>query len=157
MLGLALVGLVVLVALACPLLAPFDPNDQSAMMNFGSRAAPSLKHPLGTDRMGYDVLSRVVYGAPTALAVGLGAMLVASLIGMIIGGVSGYLGGMADEVMMRFTEFFLVIPVFVVILAVVRLFGIIVVGSPLERVPIPEPVHDHRPARAVRLAARSRA
>src|SRR5215208_8181082 len=71
MLGLGLVGLVVLVALACPLLAPFDPNDQSAMMNFGSRAAPSLKHPLGTDRMGYDVLSRVVYGAPTALAVGL--------------------------------------------------------------------------------------
>src|SRR5215203_1190417 len=52
MLGLGLVGLVVLVALACPLLAPFDPNDQSAMMNFGSRAAPSLKHPLGTDRMG---------------------------------------------------------------------------------------------------------
>ena len=87
MLGLGLVGLVVLVALACPLLAPFDPNDQSAMMNFGSRAAPSLKHPLGTDRMGYDVLSRVVYGAPTALAVGLGAMLVASVIGMIIGGV----------------------------------------------------------------------
>ena len=157
MLGLGLVGLVVLVALACPLLAPFDPNDQSAMMNFGSRAAPSLKHPLGTDRMGYDVLSRVVYGAPTALAVGLGAMLVASVIGMIIGGVSGYLGGMADEVMMRLTEFFLVIPVFVVILAVVRLFGIIVVGSPLERVPHPEPVHDHRLAWAVRLAARSRA
>jgi ABC-type dipeptide/oligopeptide/nickel transport system permease subunit len=135
MLGLALVSLIVLVALACPLLAPFDPNDQSAMMNFGSRAAPSVKHPLGTDRMGYDVLSRVVYGAPTALAVGLGAMLVASVIGMIIGGVSGYLGGLADELMMRFTEFFLVIPVFVVILAVVRLFGIIVVGSPLERIP----------------------
>src|SRR3954464_15240494 len=60
MLGLGLVGFVVLVALACPLLAPFDPNDQSAMMNFGSRAAPSLQHLLGTDRMGYDVLSRVV-------------------------------------------------------------------------------------------------
>src|SRR3954464_15743436 len=60
MLGLGLVGFVVLVALACPLLAPFDPNDQSAMINFGSRAAPSLQHLLGTDRMGYDVLSRVV-------------------------------------------------------------------------------------------------
>src|SRR3954451_1354518 len=80
MLGLALVCLVVLVALACPLLAPYDPTDQSAMLAFGSRAAPSLRHLLGTDRMGYDVLSRVLYGAPTALAVGLGAMAVASAV-----------------------------------------------------------------------------
>jgi ABC-type dipeptide/oligopeptide/nickel transport system permease subunit len=135
MLGLFLVGLVVVVALTCPFLAPYEPNDQSAMLGFGSRAAPSLAHPLGTDRMGYDVLSRILYGAPTALAVGLGAMVVASALGVFIGGVSGYLGGTADELMMRFTEFFLVIPVFIVILAVVRLFGIIVVGTPLERIP----------------------
>lgn len=135
MLGLALVSIVVLVALTCPLIAPYSPNDQSAMLSFGSRAPPSLANPFGTDRMGYDVLSRVLYGAPTALAVGLGAMLVASVIGIMIGGVSGYIGGMADELMMRFTEFFLVIPVFIVILAVVRLFGIIVVGTPLEQIP----------------------
>lgn len=135
MLGLMLVSLVVFVAITCPILAPYAPNDQSAMLHFGARAAPSLAHPLGTDRMGYDVLSRVLYGAPTALAVGLGAMLVASVIGVTVGGISGYLGGMADELMMRFTEFFLVIPVFIVILAVVRIFGIIVVGAALERVP----------------------
>jgi ABC-type dipeptide/oligopeptide/nickel transport system permease subunit len=135
MLGLTLVGLVVCVALTCPFLAPYDPHDQSAMLNFGSRAAPSLDHLLGTDRMGYDVLSRTLYGAPTALAVGLGTMVLASLIGVLIGGVSGYLGGMADEVIMRLTEVFLVIPVFIVILAVVRLFGIVVVGSALERIP----------------------
>jgi len=135
MLGLCLVSLVVIVAITCPILAPYDPNDQSAMLSFGSRAAPSFANPLGTDRMGYDVLSRVLYGAPTALAVGLGAMVVASVIGVMVGGLSGYVGGMADELMMRFTEFFLVIPVFIVILAVVRLFGIVVVGTPLEQVP----------------------
>ena len=135
MLGLALVLLVVFVALTCPLLAPYDPNDQSAMLNFGARAAPSWKHLLGTDRTGYDVLSRVLYGAPTALAVGLGAMALASVAGVLIGGTAGYLGGIADEALMRFTEFFMVVPVFVVILAVVRLFGIVVVGTWLEGIP----------------------
>lgn len=135
MLGLALVSLVVLVAILSPVLAPYAADDQSSMMNFGSRSAPSLAHPLGTDRMGYDVLTRIVYGAPTALAVGLGTMLVASVLGLLIGGISGYVGGWADEAMMRFTEFFLVLPVFVVILAVVRLFGVIVVGTPLEDIP----------------------
>jgi ABC-type dipeptide/oligopeptide/nickel transport system permease subunit len=135
MTGLALVLLVVLVALTCPWIAPYPPNDQSAMIGFGARAAPSLTHLLGTDRNGYDVLSRVLYGAPTALAVGIGVMLIASVVGICVGGVSGYAGGLADELIMRFTELFLVIPVFVVILAVVRLFGVVVVGTPLESIP----------------------
>jgi ABC-type dipeptide/oligopeptide/nickel transport system permease subunit len=135
MLGLVMVSLVVLVAITSPLLAPFDPSDQSAMLRGASRAAPNATNWLGTDRMGYDVFSRVVYGAPTALAVGIGAMLIASVIGVIIGGISGYAGGLLDELLMRFTEFFMVVPVFVVILAVVRLFGIIVVGTPLEDIP----------------------
>jgi peptide/nickel transport system permease protein len=135
MLGLTLVCIVVFTAIACPWIAPYAANDQSAMLSFGSKAAPTLAHPLGTDRMGYDVLTRIIYGAPTALAVGLGAMLVASTIGILIGGVSGYLGGIADEILMRFTDFFLVVPVFIVILAVVRLFGIVVVGTALERIP----------------------
>ena len=135
LLGLTLVGVVVLVAVLCPVLAPYDPDDQSAMLKFESKAPPSWAHPLGTDRMGYDVLSRLVYGAPTALIVGLGSMLVASLIGIVLGGISGYVGGMADELLMRFTEFFLVIPIFVVILVMVRIFGILVVGTPLEKIP----------------------
>ena len=134
-LGLSMVGFVVLVAILCPLLAPHDPYDQSAMLQFQAKAPPSWSHPLGTDRMGYDVLSRLVYGAPTALIVGLGSMLVASLIGIVLGGLSGYIGGMADELLMRFTEFFLVIPIFVVILVMVRIFGILVVGTPLEKIP----------------------
>lgn len=133
--GLCLVALVVLTALAGPFLAPFDPSDQSAMLRGASRQAPGALHWLGTDRNGYDVLSRTVFGAPTALAVGIGAMLIASVVGVAVGGIAGYLGGLVDEVLMRATEFFMVVPVFVVILAVVRLFGIVVVGTKLERIP----------------------
>jgi ABC-type dipeptide/oligopeptide/nickel transport system permease subunit len=135
MAGLCLVAFVVLVALTCRWIAPYTPDDQSAMIGFGARAAPSAAHLFGTDRNGYDVLSRVLYGAPTALAVGIGAMLIASFIGICVGGLSGYAGGLTDELIMRFTELFLVIPVFVVILAMVRLFGVVVVGTPLESIP----------------------
>jgi ABC-type dipeptide/oligopeptide/nickel transport system permease subunit len=135
MLGLSLVVFVLLVAIIGPHVAPYDPNDQAAMLGFASKAPPSWKHLFGTDRNGYDVLSRVIFGAPTALAVGLGTMLVASVIGVLVGGFSGFVGGRTDEILMRFTEFFLVIPVFLVILAVVRIFGIVVVGTWLERIP----------------------
>jgi ABC-type dipeptide/oligopeptide/nickel transport system permease subunit len=135
MIGLGLVALVVLTAVVGPFVAPFDPNDNSAMLRGAANAAPSARNWLGTDRNGYDVLSRAISGAPTALAVGLGAMFIASLIGVLVGGVAGYIGGFADEALMRGAEFFMVVPVFVVILAVVRLFGIMVVGTPLERIP----------------------
>jgi ABC-type dipeptide/oligopeptide/nickel transport system permease subunit len=135
MVGVVLIAFVVLVALVGPWLAPYAPDDQSAMLGFAARGAPSWAHPFGTDRNGYDVLTRVIYGAPTALAVGLGAMIVAALLGILFGGIAGYLGGLADEILMRFTDLFLVIPVFVMILAVVRLFGVAVVGTWLERVP----------------------
>lgn len=135
MAGALLVGLVVVTALGCGLVAPYAPNDQSAMMGFGASAAPAWSHPLGTDRLGYDVLTRVLYGAPTALAVGLGAMAIAGALGVLVGGVSGYLGGRTDEALMRVTEFFMVVPVFLVILAVVRLFGIVVIGTWMEDIP----------------------
>lgn len=135
MVGLFLVALVVLTAIIGPFVAPYDPNDQSAMLRGAAHAAPSALNWFGTDQNGYDVLSRSIYGAPTALAVGLGAMVIASIIGVLVGGVAGYLGGFIDEALMRGTEFFMVVPVFVMILAVVRLFGIIVVGTALERIP----------------------
>ena len=135
MLGFFLVCVVLFAALFCPFIAPYDPNDQSAMLEFRSKSPPSWKNPLGTDRMGYDVASRLIYGAPTALIVGLGSMLVASVIGIIMGGFSGYIGGMGDEFLMRFTEFFLVVPIFIVILVMVRIFGIVVIGTWGERIP----------------------
>jgi ABC-type dipeptide/oligopeptide/nickel transport system permease subunit len=135
MAGVVLVGVLVLTALLCWFVAPYAPNDQSAMMGYGASKPPGAGHWLGTDRLGYDVLTRVLYGAPTALAVGLGAMAIAGAFGILVGGLAGYLGGRADEALMRFTEFFMVVPVFLVILAVVRLFGILVVGTWMERIP----------------------
>jgi ABC-type dipeptide/oligopeptide/nickel transport system permease subunit len=135
LLGAVLVGLVVLVAVLCPVIAPYDANDQSAMMGVGANHAPMAGHLLGTDRLGYDVFSRIAYGAPTALAVGLGAMTIATAIGLLVGGIAGYVGGWTDELLMRLTEFFMVLPVFLVVLAVVRLFSIVVVGTWLESVP----------------------
>ena len=135
MVGVVLVGIVVLTAMTCWFVAPYQPNDQSAMLGFGASKPPAWTHWLGTDRLGYDVLTRVLYGAPTALAVGLGAMTIAGAFGIMVGGLAGYLGGRTDEALMRFTEFFMVVPVFLVILAVVRLFGILVVGTWMERIP----------------------
>jgi ABC-type dipeptide/oligopeptide/nickel transport system permease subunit len=134
-LGLILVCCVLFFAVCGPFIAPYEPNDQSAIMEFRSKSPPSIKNLLGTDRMGYDVASRVIYGARTALAVGVVSMLIASVIGIIIGGLSAYIGGIADELLMRFTEFFLVIPVFIVILVMVRIFGIVVIGSVFEKIP----------------------
>ena len=133
--GMILVMIVVFFALVGPSISPYDPNDQSAMLEFRSKSPPSWKNLFGTDRMGYDVASRVIYGARTALFVGLGSMAVAALFGILMGGLSGFAGGLMDELLMRFTEFFLVIPVFVVILVMVRIFGIVVVGTALERIP----------------------
>jgi ABC-type dipeptide/oligopeptide/nickel transport system permease subunit len=135
MLGLILVVLVVITAVVGPFLAPYAADDQSAMLSGAARAAPSAHHWLGTDRLGYDVLTRTIYGAPTALAVGLGAMLIASIVGVLVGAIAGYAGGLVDELLMRGTEFFMVVPVFVIILAVVRLFGIVVVGTWMEAIP----------------------
>src|SRR5260370_21364534 len=88
MIGLFLVVLVVLTAIIGPFAAPYDPNDHSAMLRGAANAAPSARNWLGTDRNGYDVLSRAIYGAPTALAVALAAMLIASLLAGLLRGVA---------------------------------------------------------------------
>ena len=85
MLGLCLIAFVVLVAISAPLLAPYDPNDQSAMLNFRARTAPSFLHPFGTDRMGFDVLSRVIYGARVSLVVGIIPAIIILLVGVVVG------------------------------------------------------------------------
>src|ERR1041384_8563117 len=78
MIGLCLVGLVVLTAIIGPFVAPYDPNDNAAMLRGAANAAPSARNWLGTDRNGYDVLSRTLYGAPTALGGGVGGSPVGS-------------------------------------------------------------------------------
>lgn len=130
--GFALILLVVLLAVFGPFLSPYAPKDQSAMYTVGANTGPSFAHWLGTDRMGYDVLTQIIYGARTALIVGIGAVLISGTIGVLFGGIAGYRGGWIDEVMMRLAEFFLVMPIFIIILAVVRVLSKAVTGTALE-------------------------
>jgi peptide/nickel transport system permease protein len=100
-LGLFLIGAVVLAALVSFIWLPFDPND----MDFAARLAPpSAEHLLGTDQFGRDLLSRLMVGARSTLYVGVIAVGIALGLGGLIGAVSGYLGGLVDELLMRVAD-----------------------------------------------------
>jgi len=117
---LAVIGgvvVLVLVALAvlAPVLAPRDPNrpDIKSIL-----AEPSRSHPLGTDQLGRDVLSRMLYGARVSLAVGFVSVGIATVIGLVLGSIAGYNGGLVDGFVMRLVDLMLVFPRFFLLLAV---------------------------------------
>lgn len=123
--GLGMICLVVIAALAAPLLAPFDPNSQNIILRlkppgFQSEAGINL---LGTDALGRDILSRVIYGSRISLIVGLASVLFAGSIGVFLGLISGYFGGWVDSIIMRWTDIQLAIPFLVLALAVVAALG----------------------------------
>ncbi len=95
----------------------------------GSRALPSIFHPLGTDKLGRDVLSRIFWGAQTALIVGIVAMLLSTIIALAVGGLSGYFGGRVDAGLMMVTDVFLVMPVFLIMLLMIKILTIFVVAG----------------------------
>tara|TARA_R110002049_G_scaffold91437_2_gene227883 strand:+ start:1236 stop:2174 length:939 start_codon:yes stop_codon:yes gene_type:complete len=114
----ALVGMLILlvvtfVAIFGPWLAPFDPNRQNIMMRLlepGEAGAGSLTYWLGSDQLGRDVLSRLLYGARVSLLVGVAAIAVGGTLGTIAGLVSGYFGGWIDDVIMRLGDIQLAFP-----------------------------------------------
>jgi peptide/nickel transport system permease protein len=120
---LALAGLVILLpmflcAFFAPLISlhnPVEPDLKSIL------APPSLSHPFGTDTLGRDVFSRVVHGSRISLLVGFVSVGIATLIGILIGSVSGYYGGIVDELIMRFVDLMMCFPTFFLILAVIAL------------------------------------
>jgi peptide/nickel transport system permease protein len=118
-LGLTFVLALVLVALGAGLIAPGDPFAVSNVV----LSPPSAAHLFGTDNLGRDVFSGVVYGARVSLLVGFVSALAATLIGIVIGGLAGYFGGLLDDGLMRLTEVFLVVPRFFLALIVVVLLG----------------------------------
>lgn len=109
-----------LLALAGPPLLPLDPYATDPL---ASLQRPSRTHWLGTDEVGRDTLARLIYGARVSLLVGLVAMAVAIVTGSIVGGLSGYFGGIVDAWLMRFTDAMMALPTFFLILAVVAVFG----------------------------------
>ena len=109
----AILVLIVFVAVFADFLAPYDPQVGSLRMRFKPPAwqeGGSLAHLLGTDHVGRDVLSRLIFGARVSLVVGFTAVLVAGGIGTVFGIVSGYLGGWVDQVIMRVTDAWLALP-----------------------------------------------
>jgi peptide/nickel transport system permease protein len=114
--GFVTVSLLVAIALLAPVLSPHDPRAINAANVLG---APSAEHPLGTDELGRDVASRMIYGARISLAVGFVAVGIAVAIGIIVGALAGYYGGWVDAAAMRFTDIMLCFPAFFLILAVI--------------------------------------
>lgn len=118
--GFAIVALVVLVGLLAPVLAPYDPNE----MNIPARLqAPGAEHLFGTDEMGRDILSRVMYGARISIAVGVIIVAVSAAIGIVLGSVSGYFGGRADQAVLAVTDMILAFPSMVLALALTAAMG----------------------------------
>jgi len=115
-------GLIVLsvfvIALLAPMLSPYDPAhiDVEKIL-----VGPTQAHPLGTDELGRDILSRMIWGSRISLLVGFVAVGISILIGILVGAVSGYYGGWIDDVLMQFVDIMLSIPTFFLILAVIAL------------------------------------
>ncbi|KQU75305.1 peptide ABC transporter permease [Aminobacter sp. DSM 101952] len=119
--GFVILGLLGAMALAAPLLFPGDPlaiAGQPLLRPFQDWALP-----LGTDRLGRDVLAGLFHGARTSLAVGLAAAAASILVGSIVGTIAGFAGGLVDEVLMRITDAFQTVPGFLLSLALVSVVG----------------------------------
>jgi peptide/nickel transport system permease protein len=119
--GAGVLALLALVAVAAPLLCPGDPLDIVGAPL--TRPFEQWATPLGTDRLGRDVLAMIVHGARTSLTVGLAAALAAIAIGSAVGTMAGLVGGWVDEVLMRVTEAFQTVPGFLLALAFVSTVG----------------------------------
>jgi peptide/nickel transport system permease protein len=118
--GLALVLIIAVTGIFAELLAPYNPtaNDFAAMTE-----APSFSHWLGTDQFGRDLLSRIIYGARTALIVGLSSAFVGGTLGLVLGVASAYVGGMIDMLMQRLFDIVMAFPLIIMALAIVSIFG----------------------------------
>ncbi|MEZ4626437.1 MAG: ABC transporter permease [Thermomicrobiales bacterium] len=122
---LAMIGAIILVfmticAILAPLLAPYDPN---AIDLRKISQSPSWDHWFGTDKVGRDILSRVLYGARVSLSVGVVAVSIYLTIGFLLGAIAGYVGGFVDSLIMRFTDIMMCFPTFVLILILVGITG----------------------------------
>ncbi len=118
--GLAVLALTALVALFAPLLAPYPPASQHLEEGL---SAPSPAHPLGQDRLGRDILSRIVYGAQVSMIVGLVVVAVSLAIGMAVGAFVGYLRGIYDDLVMRAIDILQAFPGILLAIAITAVLG----------------------------------
>lgn len=137
LLGSLILALVVVCAIGAPYLAPFDPNHQvleDRLIPPFAEQAEAKGHLLGTDHLGRDILSRLIYGSRVSLIVGLTAVTISCFMGCVLGLITGYQGGWLDEVIMRIGDVQLAFPFVLLVIAVVAVVGggllneIIVIG-----------------------------
>ncbi|HKW90283.1 MAG TPA: ABC transporter permease [Methylomirabilota bacterium] len=135
--GMLVVLGAVLAALCAPLISPFDPLEQDIGQRLrepGWQDALARVHVLGTDHLGRDILARIVFGSRIALVVGLAAVLISGMLGMLIGLLAGYFGGRVDDFLMRLADIQLAFPFILLAIAVIGVLGpslrniIIVIG-----------------------------
>lgn len=118
--GLVIVVVWIMLALLAPTIAPKDPLEQIVSDRL---QAPNSTYLMGSDELGRDIFSRVLYGGRITMPAALAVVIIDSIIGIIIGAVAGYLGGWWDEIMMRLTELFMAFPTIILAMAVTAALG----------------------------------
>jgi peptide/nickel transport system permease protein len=118
--GLLVVALWLLIALLAPAIAPYSPVEQRLAERL---SPPSLKHPFGTDELGRDVFSRVLYGARISLPIGFGVVILTAALGTTLGAVAGFVGGLVDEFIMRLCDAVLAFPSLILAMAITAALG----------------------------------
>jgi ABC-type dipeptide/oligopeptide/nickel transport system permease subunit len=126
--ALFVLGVIVLVGLLAPLIAPYNPAAQPDIVGL-KELPPSLAHPFGTDLYSRDVLSRVIYGARLSLMIGILATIVSLTLGVAYGAIAGYAGGILDAVMMRVLDAFLSIPRLLLLIGVLVAWPRLSIGA----------------------------
>ena len=151
MLGLIILVLLALMAILAPYLAPYSPTAQ----NLADRLQPpSARHWLGTDALGRDILSRIIWGSRVTLFIVGTVALISPIIGLLIGTIAGFAGGWVDQVLMRITDIFLAFPKLILALALVAALGPGIVNAVLALAITGWPPYA-RLARAETLAVRN--
>ncbi len=117
--GVVILTIFVVSAILAPLIAPHDPN----AMAFSMMEAPSWVHPLGTDDLGRDLLSRLIYGTQVSLFIGISTVALAMVIGVTLGILAGYYGGFLDTIIMRYIDLQWAFPNFIVAVYLVAILG----------------------------------
>jgi peptide/nickel transport system permease protein len=121
--GLSMVIAFALIALLAPFLAPYSPYEMHLQDFARIYLSPDEQHLMGTDQYGRDVFSRIIWGARVSLFVGFVSAGISAAVGVSLGSIAGYYGGIIDNAVMRFVDMFLTIPQFFLILTIVAIFG----------------------------------
>jgi peptide/nickel transport system permease protein len=118
--GIVVLLIFIMIAIFAPLIAPYNPYDNDVA---NALMQPSKAHWLGTDALGRDTLSRVIYGARTSLMIGLSVVAISTLIGIILGVVAGYYGGWVYTIIMRLIDAYMAFPMIILALVVATALG----------------------------------